>query len=78
MIGGMLESRIALSAKLHFAYACPEIKLYDLDTCLLGHLEDPCAGGVHYNQYFLSIDDEPGIGADAKEEFLKNCEKITI
>ncbi|MBC8054165.1 MAG: dipeptide epimerase [Sphingobacteriaceae bacterium] len=78
MIGGMLESRIALSAKLHFAYACPEIKFYDLDTCMIGHLEDPCKGGVRYSGYFLDIDDTPGIGADADEAFLKNCERFSV
>jgi len=78
MMGGMLESRIALSAKLHFVYASPNIKFYDMDTCMLGHLEDPCIGGVSYNGYKLNIDDTPGIGADADEEFLKKCEKITV
>src|SRR5690606_25798216 len=33
MIGGMLESRLALAAKVHFAYASPNVKFYDLDTC---------------------------------------------
>ena len=78
MIGGMLESRIALSAKLHFAYACPDIQFYDLDTCMLGHLEDPCKGGVNYTGYFLDIDETAGIGADADEEFLRKCEKFTV
>ncbi|WP_242691564.1 dipeptide epimerase [Desertivirga arenae] len=78
MIGGMLESRIALSAKLHFAYACPQINYFDLDTCLLGHLEDPCIGGAVYSNYHLSINDNPGIGADASETFLKNCELVKI
>jgi len=78
MMGGMLESRIALSAKLHFVYAHPNMKFYDMDTCMLGHLEDPCVGGVTYDGYFLNINDEPGIGADADEEYLKKCEKIEI
>jgi L-alanine-DL-glutamate epimerase-like enolase superfamily enzyme len=78
MIGAMLESRIALSAKLHFAYACPHIKFFDLDSCLLGHLEDPCAGGLAYNKYFLDISDTPGIGADADERFLQKCEKWRV
>jgi L-alanine-DL-glutamate epimerase-like enolase superfamily enzyme len=78
MIGGMLESRIALSAKLHFAYACADIQLYDLDTCMIGHLEDPCVGGVSYHGYLLDIEDGPGIGADADEGFLNRCEKFTI
>lgn len=78
MIGGMLESRIALSAKLHFVYACPQIKYYDMDTCMLGHLEDPATGGVLYNGFFLDTDDTIGIGADADEAFLSQCEKFTI
>lgn len=78
MIGGMLESRLALSAKLHFAYACENVKFYDLDTCLIGHLEDPVKNGARYNGYFLEIDDLPGIGADIKEDFLRNCEVFTV
>lgn len=78
MIGSMLESRIALSANLHFAYACKGIVYFDLDTCLLGHLVDPVKGGVTYEGFFLDIPDTPGIGADADEEFLKSCEKWTL
>ncbi len=78
MMGGMLESRIALSAKLHFVYASPNIKFYDMDTCMLGHLSDPCKGGVVYDGYFLSIDNTPGIGADADDDYLSTCEKFTV
>jgi L-alanine-DL-glutamate epimerase-like enolase superfamily enzyme len=78
MMGGMLESRIALSAQLHFAMAMPNIKFYDMDTCMLGHLADPCIGGVQYQGYHLTIDDAPGIGADASEDFLAQCEHWTI
>ena len=78
MMGGMLESRIALSAKLHFVYASPNIKFYDMDTCMLGHLADPCVGGVKYDGYFLNIDDAPGIGADADDTFLSHCEHFII
>jgi L-alanine-DL-glutamate epimerase-like enolase superfamily enzyme len=78
MIGSMLESRLALSANLHFAYACKNIKFYDLDTCLLGHLADPVVGGLTYKGFFLELPEKPGIGADANEEFLKSCEKWSI
>ncbi|RYY33948.1 MAG: dipeptide epimerase [Sphingobacteriaceae bacterium] len=78
MMGGMLESRIALSAKLHFVYASPNIKFYDMDTCMLGHLADPCVGGVTYDGYFLNIDDSIGIGADADEKFLEGCETWVV
>jgi L-alanine-DL-glutamate epimerase-like enolase superfamily enzyme len=78
MIGSMLESRIALSANLHFALASQNIVFFDLDTCLLGHLVDPVVGGLTYDGYFLSVPETPGIGADADETFLKNCESWTI
>lgn len=78
MMGGMLESRIALTAKLHLVYACPNIQFYDMDTCLLGHKADPCIGGLTYNNYQLLVPDAIGIGADADEGFLAGCEKFTV
>ncbi|RFZ85486.1 dipeptide epimerase [Mucilaginibacter terrenus] len=78
MMGGMLESRIALSSKLHFVYASPNIHFYDMDTCKLGHLVDPCVGGAQYDGYHLTINDAPGIGADADEAFLEGCEKWSV
>lgn len=78
MMGGMLESRIALTAKLHLVYACPGIQFYDMDTCLLGHKTDPCIGGLTYNAYQLMMPDAIGIGADADEDFLSGCEKFTV
>lgn len=78
MMGGMLESRIALSANLHFVYASPGIRFYDMDTCMLGHLVDPCAAGATYDGYVLDIDDTPGIGADADDNFLADCQRFTV
>jgi L-alanine-DL-glutamate epimerase-like enolase superfamily enzyme len=78
MIGSMLESRIALSANLHFALASPNVVFFDLDTCLLGHLVDPVIGGLSYDGYFLSVPESYGIGADVDPTFLTQCEKWTI
>lgn len=78
MIGGMLESRIALSAKVHFAYAASNVQFFDMDTCLLGHLEDPVVNGVQFDGYRLSLPDLPGIGADADETFLRECERWSV
>ena len=78
MIGSMLESRIALSANLHFALASPNVEFFDLDTCLLGHLVDPVTGGLTYNGYMLDVPETIGIGADADPEFLNTCEKWTV
>ncbi|HWK03440.1 MAG TPA: dipeptide epimerase [Puia sp.] len=78
MMGGMLESRVALTAFAHFATAHDNIIFYDMDTCLLGHKTDPVTGGVQYKGYFLEIPDTPGIGADVEESFLQQCEKISV
>jgi hypothetical protein len=76
MMGGMLESRIALSSKLHFVYASPNIKFYDMDTCMLGHLQTHALAAYTYDGYKLSISNEPGIGADADEAFLKGARSL--
>ena len=78
MMGGMLESRLALTAKVHVAIACKNIQFYDLDTCLLGHLTDPVVGGAQFKGMELSVNDQPGIGADVSESFLSGLEKVLV
>lgn len=78
MLGGMLESRLALTAKVHFAMSHSNIHFYDLDTCLLGQLEDPVSGGAVYNNYHLELPEGAGIAADIDAAFLSKCEKIII
>jgi L-Ala-D/L-Glu epimerase len=78
MMGGMLESRIALTAFAHFASANPQIIFYDMDTCMLGHKVDPVIGGVTYNGYTVQLPIGIGVGADVENGFLENCETIEI
>ena len=78
MMGGMLESRIALSAFAHYSLAAENIRFYDMDTCLLGHLEDPAVGGIRFNGFNIEVPESPGIGADANEDFLSRLEKICV
>jgi len=78
MMGGMLESRLALSAKMHFSMAHDNIKYHDMDTCLLGHLEDPVLGGVTFNGMHLSIGDAPGIGAEVDPTYLAKLESCKV
>lgn len=78
MLGGMVESRLALTAKVHLAMAHDNLHFYDLDTCLLGHLTDPVVNGARYNNYFLELEDIPGIGADIDTAFLVDAEKTVI
>lgn len=78
MIGSMLESRLALTANVHFAMAYENIAFFDLDTCLLGQLEDPVLGGVEYAGMDLRINDAPGIGADVDQSYLDKCVEVII
>lgn len=78
MMGGMLESRVALTAKVHFAMANDNIKFYDLDTCLLGHKIDPVIGGVTYQNMHLQLSDAIGIGADVDDAYLKNLVQVVV
>ncbi|WP_293298019.1 mandelate racemase/muconate lactonizing enzyme family protein [Pedobacter sp. UBA4863] len=78
MIGGMLETRLALAAKVHLAYAASTVMFFDLDTCLVGHLENPVIGGANYNGFFVDVLDTPGIGADVDPLYLKRCENWVV
>jgi L-alanine-DL-glutamate epimerase-like enolase superfamily enzyme len=79
MMGGMLESKVALTAFAHFAAANKQIIFYDMDTCMLGHKVDPVIGGVTYNKYTVQLPQYCiGIGASVQEDFLKNCETTII
>lgn len=78
MMGGMLESRVALSAFAHFALAHDNVIFNDMDTCMLGHKLDPVTGGVQYNGYYVEVPDTAGIGADASEKFLEGLEQVRI
>jgi L-Ala-D/L-Glu epimerase len=78
MLGGMIESRLALTAKVHLAMSHDNIVFYDLDTCLLGHKLDPVIGGARYNNYFLELPDGAGIDADIDPAFLDKMEKTVV
>lgn len=79
MMGGMLESRVALSAAAHLATALPNIQFYDMDTCLIGHLADPVVGGVRYNGFLVELpNDAPGIGADVDPAFLSQLPHVRV
>jgi len=78
MMGGMLESRVALTAFAHFATAFDNIRFYDMDTCLLGHKIDPVIGGITYNGFCIELPGATGIGADVDETFLKTLDKIVV
>jgi L-Ala-D/L-Glu epimerase len=79
MMGGMLESRVALTAFAHFAAANQQIIFYDMDTCMLGHKVDPVIGGVSFKGFTVKLPENViGIGASVDEAFLETLEQVTI
>jgi L-Ala-D/L-Glu epimerase len=78
MLGGMIESKLALTANAHFACAFEHIIFFDLDFCF-PHTADPVAGGVSFkNRYHIHLPDAPGIGATVEEQFLAGCVKYVV
>ena len=77
-MGGMLESRVALTAFAHFAMANPNIIFNDMDTCMLGHQLDPVTGGVHYNGCYVELPQGVGIGADVEDAYLDTLQQVVI
>ena len=74
MLGGMIESRLALTANAHFACAHEYIRFYDLDYCFNHHL-DPVVNGVEViNACEIHLPDLPGIGATVDDKFLASCD----
>ena len=76
--GSFMESRLATTAFVHFAYASDLIVHFDFDTPLMLS-QDPVTGGMKYEENgVITITDEPGIGAKVDEEFLSSLEKKLI
>lgn len=61
MIGCMLESKLSVTAAVHLACAKSIITKIDLDGPLLCS-EDPVEGGAVFNNYKITLLDEPGLG----------------
>jgi L-Ala-D/L-Glu epimerase len=63
MLGGMIESKLALTANAHFAAAHPIIQFFDLDFCF-PHTQNLVIGGVVFeNNYTIHLPQSIGIGA---------------
>ncbi|WP_407525218.1 dipeptide epimerase [Lacibacter sp. MH-610] len=77
-VGCFMESRLAITALVHFAYSSDLIMHYDLDTPLLLK-EDPVVGGMVFKENgIVEIDEAIGIGARIDESYLRKCEKVEI
>ena len=70
-VGCFAETRLGISALVHFASAWPHIIYHDLDSPLM-HTEDPVVGGIRYEEgWQVTVTDSPGHGAEFKTTFLE-------
>jgi len=65
MVGGMVETRLAMSAGLHLALAIGDVSWIDLDTPLLLE-EELFEGGLRYDGPMVIPPEGPGIGVKLK------------
>jgi o-succinylbenzoate synthase len=61
MIGCMLEAKVSVTAAVHLAAAKSIITKIDLDGPILCS-EDPVHGGAKFEEYKITLGDEPGLG----------------
>jgi L-Ala-D/L-Glu epimerase len=77
-VGCFSETRLAMSALMHFIMACPNVVHFDLDAPLMLSA-DPVMGGIKYGANgTATIGEEIGIGAAFDEAFLKELESVVI
>lgn len=77
-VGSFSESRLGISALVHFDMVWDNIIYHDLDSPLMLS-EDPVIGGLQYaKDWEVTVDDSYGHGADFDPAFLKRFEKIEI
>lgn len=65
MVGGMVETRLGMTAGAHLAAALGGVPFVDLDTAWLLQ-DDPYAGGYRAEGPHYSLGEEPGLGIDGR------------
>ncbi|MEM9546751.1 MAG: dipeptide epimerase [Bacteroidota bacterium] len=77
-VGSFSESRLGISALVHFDQAWDNIIYHDLDSPLMMS-DDPIIGGLKYSDTWqVTVDDTPGHGADYDPDFLKMFECLVV
>lgn len=78
MMGGMVETRLGVTAAAHLAASHPAIKYYDLDAHD-AHSQDPIEGGLTLdNNGETILPQTPGLGAAPSDQFLNTLTPIEI
>lgn len=77
-VGSFSESRVGISALVHFSQAWKNIVHYDLDSPLMLS-EDPVIGGMKYHaDWEVTVDDSHGHGASVDKSFLEKFDSVII
>ncbi len=77
-VGSFSETRLGMSALVHFDMVWPHILYHDLDSPLMLS-EDPVIGGMQFDaQWRVTVDDSPGHGADFDPTFLKRLDCFAV
>jgi L-Ala-D/L-Glu epimerase len=77
-VGCFSETRLGMSALMHFILACPNVVHFDLDAPLMLS-SDPVLRGVQYGEKGrVFIADDIGIGADIDTDFLKDLKRVVV
>ncbi len=75
MIGGMIETRLGMTAAAHLAASNSVFKYFDLD-CFTGHRFDPMVGGAKIVQGEVNLPTQPGLGIAPDPAFLSDYSPI--
>ncbi len=77
-VGSFSESRLGITALVHFDLAWQNIIYHDLDSPLMLS-EDPVIGGMEYSKdWQVTVSDAHGHGADFDPSFLKKFECFSV
>lgn len=77
MIGGMIESRIGMTAAAHMAYCSPVFQYFDLDS-FTGHAEDPMIGGAVIQNGSVVVPETPGLGIRPDPTWVAQFESVVV
>lgn len=77
MMGGMVETRLGVTAALHVAMSDPAFRWFDLDAAM-GHAEDPILCGVEYRDGHAVAPDHLGLGASPDPAYLNRLSAIDL
>lgn len=77
MIGGMMESRIGMTAAAHCGSSRGVFRFFDLDANK-DHAEDPIIGGLRFQDGRVHLPEAPGLGASPDPAFLRGIPSVVV